>query len=73
MTEYPTRVCKRCGVPWTQRMNLDRMPKQCPHCKSPKWNVEKLAKYNPAPSETPQQTKPPEPETASVLELAAAS
>ena len=34
--------CKRCGYTWTGR--LDTIPKQCPACKSYRWNVAKWTK-----------------------------
>jgi len=33
--------CNRCGYRWFSRL---RTPKNCPHCKSPYWNKERV--YN---------------------------
>ena len=30
--------CFRCGHVWVGRSG-DQFPKQCPHCKSPRWNI----------------------------------
>jgi predicted Zn-ribbon and HTH transcriptional regulator len=32
--------CKRCGYEWEPR--IDQEPRQCPHCKSPSWNKERV-------------------------------
>ncbi len=31
----PTLTCLRCGYTWIPR---EEKPKQCPNCKSPKWD-----------------------------------
>lgn len=40
-------VCKKCGFgksrPWITRL-IDRLPVQCPQCKSLSWNKEKKSK-----------------------------
>ena len=33
--------CRRCGGKWEPR--VDRRPKQCPTCKSPRWDEERRA------------------------------
>lgn len=35
-----TLVCLRCGYTWTPRKTAE-LPRCCPYCKSPKWNVPK--------------------------------
>lgn len=35
------RLCRRCGYDWKQRGAS--VPRQCPFCKSPKWNLERTA------------------------------
>lgn len=32
------RRCKRCGNGWKQKLKEYLRPKQCPACKSPKWD-----------------------------------
>lgn len=32
--------CKRCGYEWEAR--IEGKPRQCPYCKSPKWDEEKV-------------------------------
>ena len=34
--------CKRCGYYWETR--TPAKPRQCPHCKSPKWDTPKKVK-----------------------------
>ena len=38
----PEFCCERCGYLWDRRsvFSVD-LPKQCPYCKSPKWNIPK--------------------------------
>lgn len=38
--ELPRLSCRRCGHSWTPR-NGSRLPKVCPSCKSPYWDIEK--------------------------------
>ena len=33
--------CKRCDYDWEPYLT-DRLPKQCPRCKSPYWNKDKV-------------------------------
>lgn len=48
-TMNTTCHCLRCGYDWTMRGQLvTRLPRQCPYCKSPKWNLER-ASETPAP------------------------
>ena len=34
--------CKRCN--WTWYPKFEKMPKVCPHCKSPYWSIERKVK-----------------------------
>jgi hypothetical protein len=58
-------TCKRCDFSWKRR-TVGRLPKQCPHCKSIRWNKD-YVKRRPTPStevleELPEDAAPPEPE-----------
>ena len=39
--KQPSNKCKRCGYTWAPRKKTP--VRQCPYCKSPKWNVERAA------------------------------
>lgn len=34
-------TCLRCNHTWWPRPETEGLPKQCPNCKSVKWNVER--------------------------------
>ncbi len=36
------QACNRCGHEWYPRS--EKEPKNCPHCKSPYWNKERVRK-----------------------------
>ena len=37
-------TCARCNYSWISRITT--IPKQCPHCKSPNWDIPKENKVN---------------------------
>jgi len=37
-------TCKRCRYTWTPRIEPENV-RQCPRCKSPAWNKERLTKF----------------------------
>jgi hypothetical protein len=49
------RRCKHCNYKWEQRFR-NRKPRQCPYCKSPKWDQD-LREEAVAPGETPGETE----------------
>ncbi len=42
--QLATFTCKRCLGTWTPR---NPQPQQCPKCRSPYWNKERVRKANP--------------------------
>jgi predicted Zn-ribbon and HTH transcriptional regulator len=35
------RHCKHCNYNWEQRVSRNKKPRQCPYCKSPKWDMDR--------------------------------
>jgi rubrerythrin len=40
--DMKTLICKRCNYKWYPR--IPKPPRQCPHCKNPRWNEAKRGK-----------------------------
>jgi len=60
--------CKRCGGTWKPR--VDGVPVQCPRCKSPFWNRERVRESRLVQPEVPS-VKPKKPVHAKIFENSA--
>ena len=52
------RNCTHCGYRWEQRLDAHRKPRQCPYCKSPKWDERKAKEPEPVEESAQEPAQP---------------